>query len=787
MRLFSLLPVLAFSCVVAQAQEGTEKAAPSNETPPAPAKTDSAPAAAAKPCEPPLPGHSMHGEAFNEGPRQFAILMPGVQSVDFPVTTKSAEAQKFFNQGVTQLHGFWYFEAERSFRQVAYLDPDCAMAYWGMGMANINNEKRAKDFMKESSKRRDKASPREQRWIDAWAAYYTAEKKDDKARRSGLIKALEDLIYQFPEDVEAKAYLVFQLWDNQQHNIPLPSRFAVDAIAQQVLAKAPMHPGVHHYLIHLWNHKDGDKRAVASAARCGQSAPGIAHLWHMSGHTFSELRRYPEATWQQEASARVDHGYMHAAKILPEQIHNYAHNNDWLVKNLTYVGRVHDAVDLAKNLVELPRLGPGKQQAWRMGRDRLIETAATFELWNELTKAEDTPYLSKEDDVMREIGRLRVLGVAAFGKGDRPRGQERLETLKEMFAKARVDRVTAADKAEAEAKKAGKSEDQIARAMADAMRNFAGQLTALEYAMADVRLARALANGDGGDARKQLELAKDIPSIRQARIRAELGEFEKAESLARDVIKADPGQVLPHAVLAHVLWQAGKREPARVAFEALRERAAQIDLDVPPFARLAPIVAELNLPTDWRPHLSIPPDAGERPELARLGPFRWQPYRAPEWSLPDQHHQAFSLPNYKGKPVLVVFYLGAGCSHCIEQLNVLSPLAGEFAKAGVEIVAISTDTPHGLDQTFKKAKEEKGFNFPILSDHELDTFKAYRAFDDFEGQPLHGTFLVDAAGHVRWQNIGYRPFTEIKWLLGESKRLLGLPAGHPASVAAADR
>src|SRR5690606_19611494 len=95
-----------------------------------------------------LPGHSMHGEAFNEGPRQAAVLIPGTGKVDFPVTTTHPKAQQFFTQGVGQLHGFWYFEAERSFRQAAALDPECAMAYWGMAMANVNNEKRAAEFMK---------------------------------------------------------------------------------------------------------------------------------------------------------------------------------------------------------------------------------------------------------------------------------------------------------------------------------------------------------------------------------------------------------------------------------------------------------------------------------------------------------------------------------------------------------------------------------------------------------------------------------------------------------------
>ena len=60
---------------------------------------------------------------------------------------KSSRAQTYFNQGVGQLHGFWYFEAERSFRQAATCDTNCAMAYWGMAMANIENETRAREMI----------------------------------------------------------------------------------------------------------------------------------------------------------------------------------------------------------------------------------------------------------------------------------------------------------------------------------------------------------------------------------------------------------------------------------------------------------------------------------------------------------------------------------------------------------------------------------------------------------------------------------------------------------------
>ena len=92
----------------------------------------------------PAPGHSVHGEAFNDGPRHAAHLMPGMGKVHFPVTTAKPEAQAFVDQGVAQLHSFYYFESERSFRQAAKIDPGCAMAYWGMAMSNVNNPKRAK-------------------------------------------------------------------------------------------------------------------------------------------------------------------------------------------------------------------------------------------------------------------------------------------------------------------------------------------------------------------------------------------------------------------------------------------------------------------------------------------------------------------------------------------------------------------------------------------------------------------------------------------------------------------
>jgi peroxiredoxin len=737
------------------------------------ARAEDAPSA--KPEDKPLPGHSMNGEAFNEGPRQAAVLIPGTGNVHLAVTTKNELAQKFFDQGLGQLHGFWYFEAERSFRQAAALDPECAMTYWGMTMANINNPERASGFIKEAVKRKDKASRQDQLYIGAWADYYAEKKKDEKERREALVRALEDLTSEFPDDLEAKSFLVFQLWDNKGHDVPMGSRKAVEALAKQVLAANPMHPGAHHYLIHLWNGNGGDKRALPSAALGGQAAPGIAHLWHMPGHTFSALRRYADAAWQQEASARVDHAYMIAARIMPDQIHNFAHNNDWLVKNLGYIGRVHDALDLAKNMIELPRLGSKNQLSYKLGRERLLATLVEYELWDDVARLEGTLYLPPSEGPLDELRRLKWLGVAAFQAGDRARGEEKLNALKASLAKTREERLQSADEAEASAKKENKPEDQIAKAMADALRKFASKISTAESAIAEIELTHAILDHDLDTARAKLELVKDLSSERRAYVQLVLGANDKAEQLARDLVKADDAQVVPLAVLADVLWRIGKKDDALATFKKLRALSAQIDLDTPPFQRLAPLAQESGLPADWRAAVEVPPDVGQRPELSTLGPFRWHPYEAPDWSLSDQHGKQVSLADYKGQPVLVVFYLGSGCAGCMEQLNVFAPKMQAFADAGVKIVAVSTDSADGLHKTFEKAKEGDGFKFPILSDASLATFKAYRAYDDFEHIPLHGTFLIDGSGRVRWQDISYQPYKDADWLLGETKRLLSVP------------
>jgi tetratricopeptide (TPR) repeat protein len=333
------LCALALCCgSVVQAAETPVTPAVAPAEPPTAARAEGT--AATRDLTQPPAGHSLHGESFNAGPRQTAYLMEGTGKIEFPITTSDPRAQQFFAQGVGQLHGFWYFEAERAFRQVLAIDADCAMAYWGLALANRENAERAKAFIREAVARKDKVSAREGMWIDSLDHLLNPPDKQQKSETwRRLIRDLEAIVHAQPDDVEPKAFLAWAIWQASREGLPINSHEAANAILQQAIALQPDHAGVHHYTVHLWDEEKAE-RAIWAAAGIGPAAPGIAHMWHMAGHTYDKLHRYADSAWQQEASARVDHAYMQRDRVMPYLIHNYAHNQEWCVRTTSAARRV---------------------------------------------------------------------------------------------------------------------------------------------------------------------------------------------------------------------------------------------------------------------------------------------------------------------------------------------------------------------------------------------------------------------------------------------------------------
>jgi peroxiredoxin len=701
-------------------------------------------------------GHSSHGEAFNEGPRQQAYLIPGMGSVTFPVTTKRPEAQQFFTQGVAQLHSFYYFEAERSFRQAAALDPDLALAYWGMAMANVNNEKRAKEFLARAEKLKDKASPRERLWINVLTEWYKNGSGEKRARAS--IKALETIVNDFPDDVEARAFLAWACYHFNDKGLSISSHQAVESILSDVLRANPMHPGAHHYRIHLW---DAEKaaRANESALKFGPSAPGIAHAWHMPGHIWTKLHRYDDAAQHQEASARVDHAQMIRDRTMPYQIHNYVHNNQWCMQDLMYVGRVRDAIAIGENLIEIPRHPKLNKiedggHASREGRSRLFEILVKWELWDELLARSET-YLAPSGNDDDEVKRLRATGAAFFAKNDRDAGEKCIAGLEALEKKEREKKEEPKkdDAKKDDIKKDDAKKDEPKKDEKKKEEGKKGKLKAIENALAELR---GLAEEDPKAALEKFGKCEDLRKEVLARAQLRAGDKDKAEKTAKQAADGAAGQAIPLAWYVELLLELGKRKEAADAWKKLAPIVRRADRNLPILKRLELLAAEVKV--------ELPADKPAIDQIEKLGPLAWSPPSAPAWPFGD-------LPS----PALVLFYLGSKCSHCVQQLGKFAESAEQFRNEKITIVAVSSETAEQLDQQ-RASKGKDLYPFAIFADPSLTTFKSFRCFDDFERTPLHGTFLIDTdpsgRRRIRWQDISYDPFMEAQFLAAECKRLL---------------
>ncbi len=214
-------------------------------------------------------------------------------------------------------------------------------------------------------------------------------------------------------------------------------------------------------------------------------------------------------------------------------------------------------------------------------------------------------------------------------------------------------------------------------------------------------------------------------------------------------------------------WASGTQGLARQKLNRLRTAFPNLDPDAAPFQGLEVIATSMGLPSNWiirRP----------RPDLAKHGPDHWDPLPAPLFELPRGRGGSLGLKDYEGRPVLVVFYLGAACLHCVEQIHSIKPKARAFKRAGIEIVTIGTDTVSEVKAFIQQLDEtgESPMPFPLLADPDVRSFKEWACWDNFKNEPLHGTFLIDGRGRVRWRDISVEPFMETDFLLEEFARLL---------------
>ncbi len=295
-------------------------------------------------------------------------LFEGLGAHHRKVTTSSSQAQRYFDQGLAFLYAFNHDEAIRSFRKAAEIDPSCAMAWWGVAVANgphINfpavppeRAKAAWEALKKAQGAAANASPVERALITALAARYADPQPEDRASLDqAYAAAMRKVRAEFPKDADVGALFSESLMDLSPWNLyqpdgmPLPGTPEILTTLEDVLKKNPRHPLALHLTIHALELSPHPEKADAAADRLRNLAPGLGHLVHMPSHIDVRLGRWEKAIETNVKAVEADRRYRERA---PEQgFYRFymTHNHHMRAFAAMMIGRRGEAVAAMDQMV----------------------------------------------------------------------------------------------------------------------------------------------------------------------------------------------------------------------------------------------------------------------------------------------------------------------------------------------------------------------------------------------------------------------------------------------------
>lgn len=276
-------------------------------------------------------------------------LMNGVGSSSLKIKTASTLAQKYFRQGVSQLHCFWDFEAYRSFKEAIRIDSTAVMPYWGIlhTILFIDNEEFDNEKMIAVHKLKDLSKTAE-----GYEALYSKGILDfvETKKPEGYLKQLENIVHQYPEDVDAKLFLaLFNMSGYDENMDPRKGTIYSEYLLRDLMISNPNNHGVHHYWIHQMENCCPEE-AIKSADKLAALAPESGHIVHMPGHIYYKLGDYKKAHDQFIKAMRVDSIYMAEQNIKEIDNWNYIHNLNYLLANCAQDGRYKEGLHFAERL-----------------------------------------------------------------------------------------------------------------------------------------------------------------------------------------------------------------------------------------------------------------------------------------------------------------------------------------------------------------------------------------------------------------------------------------------------
>jgi tetratricopeptide (TPR) repeat protein len=316
--------------------------------------------------------------------------------------TASADAQKFFDEGLTLLYGFNHEEAFRSFQRASVLDANAPMPHWGMSLAlgtNYNDTatpdrvKQAHTHVRHAQERASRGSDVERAFIDALAKRYVATPDDGKQpeREKEYAAAMGAVSKRFPDDLDAATLYAESMMNLRPwklytfHGDPEPGTEDIVATLESVLKRDPNHPGANHYLIHAVEASRAPERAVPAATRLGTLVPGAGHLVHMPAHIWIRTGDYRAAASTNAAAATIDEKYVQttgAKGFYPTMY--YGQNVQFESAAAMYAGNLAQARTAGAKIAKLVAPMAGEMAMLQPFALQDVLALVRFEQWDEV-------------------------------------------------------------------------------------------------------------------------------------------------------------------------------------------------------------------------------------------------------------------------------------------------------------------------------------------------------------------------------------------------------------------
>jgi tetratricopeptide (TPR) repeat protein len=490
-------------------------------------------------------------------------LFDGLGSIQHPVSTTSPLAQRYFEQGLAFTYGFNHDEAERAFQQSAKIDPNLAMAYWGVALVlgpnyNLPGDKergaRAVAALKAAQSHEANATPEERDLIEALAHRYGSDGEPSSERDAAYANAMREVARRYKDEPDVQVLFAealmdlhpWQLWSADGR--PEADTVEIVSVLEGVLKKYPNHIGANHYYIHAVEASRDPGRALPSADRLAGLAPGAGHLVHMPSHIYIRTGRYHDAAGANAKAIKVDTNFLRqTGETGYYPLAYYTHNYDFLCYAQMMEGSGRAALATARELqrhLPLDEIRAMPMAEFLVPTPLFVETR--FGMWEEILREPRPP-----EDLLFVAGSWHYARGIAFAKTGRS-----ADARKESVALGEILRRTSPDRPLGTSNHA---KDVLGLAAAV----LSGEIAASngDHREAEAKFAQAV--------RLQDALTYDEPPDWYYPTRESLGgelvaagKPKEAEAVYREDLKLDPGNPRSLRGLEQALKSEGKGDEA---------------------------------------------------------------------------------------------------------------------------------------------------------------------------------------------------------------------------------